>query len=99
MAVTIIKEKCKGCSICVKNCPFGALTLENKLAVVGSSCTNCGVCVEKCPFGAIEKPEEAEEKRDPEPEKDGETYPDIEMDEGIIEKMDKASEPYFRREK
>ena len=62
MAVNIIKEKCKGCSICVKNCPFSALTLENKIAVVGSSCTNCGVCVEKCPFGAIEKPEEAEKK-------------------------------------
>lgn len=62
MAVNVIKEKCKGCSICVKNCPFGAITLENKIAVVGSSCTNCGVCVEKCPFGAIEKPEEAAKK-------------------------------------
>ena len=62
MAVNIIKEKCKGCSICVKNCPFSAIALEDKLAVVGTSCTNCGVCVEKCPFGAIEKPEEAEKK-------------------------------------
>lgn len=55
MAVTIIKEKCKGCSICVKNCPFDAITMEQKLAVIGASCTGCGACVEKCPFQAIEK--------------------------------------------
>ena len=62
MAVKVIKEKCKGCSICAKNCPFSAITIENKIAVVGSTCTGCGVCVEKCPFGAIEKPKEAEKK-------------------------------------
>ena len=32
MAVNVIKEKCKGCSICVKNCPFEAITMENKIA-------------------------------------------------------------------
>lgn len=62
MAVKVIKEKCKGCSICVKNCPFNAVTVENKIAVVASNCTGCGVCAEKCPFGAIEKPGEAEAK-------------------------------------
>lgn len=64
MAVQVIKEKCKGCSICVKNCPFEAITMENKLAVIGSSCTACGVCVEKCPFGAIEKTDEEKEVKD-----------------------------------
>lgn len=64
MAVNIIKEKCKGCSICVKNCPFEAIIMEEKLAVIGSSCTGCGVCVEKCPFKAIEKTEEVKEKKD-----------------------------------
>lgn len=64
MAVTVIKEKCKGCSICVKQCPFGAVSLEGKLAVIGPSCTGCGVCVEKCPFKAIEKTEEKKEKAD-----------------------------------
>lgn len=58
MAVKVISEKCKGCSICAKNCPFSAITMDHKLAVIGNSCTGCGVCVEKCPFGAIEKPEE-----------------------------------------
>ena len=58
MAVQIIKEKCRGCSICVKNCPFEAITMNNKLAEIGTACTGCGVCVEKCPFKAIEKVEE-----------------------------------------
>lgn len=58
MAIKIIKDKCKGCKICVKNCPFEAITMDNKLAVIGGSCTGCGVCIDKCPFGAIEKVEE-----------------------------------------
>ena len=64
MAVNVIKEKCKGCSICVKNCPFEAITMENKIAVIGAACTGCGVCVEKCPFKAIEKTEEEREVKD-----------------------------------
>lgn len=64
MAVNVIKEKCRGCSICVKNCPFEAITMEGKLAVIGSACTGCGVCVEKCPFKAIEKTEEEKEVKD-----------------------------------
>lgn len=64
MAVNVIKEKCKGCSICVKNCPFEAITMENKIAVIGVACTGCGVCVEKCPFKAIEKTEEEREVKD-----------------------------------
>ncbi|MDK2808678.1 MAG: caffeyl-CoA reductase-Etf complex subunit CarE [Clostridiales bacterium] len=64
MAVNVINEKCRGCTICVKNCPFGAITMDNKIAVIGSACTSCGVCVEKCPFGAIEKTEEEKEIKD-----------------------------------
>ena len=57
MAINIIAEKCKGCGKCVRDCPFQAITMENKLPVVGMSCTNCGVCAENCPFGAIERTE------------------------------------------
>lgn len=64
MAVNVIKEKCRGCTICVKNCPFEAITMENKLAVIGIACTGCGVCVEKCPFDAIEKSEEPKDTVD-----------------------------------
>lgn len=55
MAVNVINEKCKGCSKCVKSCPFDAIIMEGRLAVIGTGCTGCGQCVDVCPFGAIEK--------------------------------------------
>ena len=58
MAVRIIDDKCKGCTKCVKACPFDAITMQEKLAVIGASCTNCGACIEECPFEAIEKLDE-----------------------------------------
>jgi electron transfer flavoprotein alpha subunit len=64
MAVKIIDEKCKGCSICIKSCPFDAITMENKLAIINASCTGCGACVETCPFDAIETIEVEKEATD-----------------------------------
>ena len=58
MAIQVIKDKCKGCGICEKACPFSAIKMENKVAVIGSACTACNVCVAKCPFKAIEKTED-----------------------------------------
>jgi len=55
MSLIIAKEKCVGCTLCVKACPFGALYMENKKAVVRpEQCTLCGACVEVCKFDAIE---------------------------------------------
>ena len=58
--ILIDPEKCKGCTKCVKNCPFGALSMEarpdrkQKLAVVdGGACRACSKCVNSCPFKAI----------------------------------------------
>jgi electron transfer flavoprotein alpha subunit len=57
MAVKVIADKCKGCKKCLKNCPFEAITMEGKIASIGSACTGCGQCAEICPFEAIEKVE------------------------------------------
>lgn len=57
MAVKVIADKCKGCKKCMKNCPFEAITMDGKVASIGSACTGCGQCVEVCPFEAIEKVE------------------------------------------
>ena len=64
MAVKVINEKCKGCSICIENCPFDAIEMVNGIAEIGQACTGCGVCIEKCPFHAIEKVEEVKESED-----------------------------------
>ncbi len=53
-SISIIKEKCVGCRRCIGTCPFGAIELKDKKAVIGPKCTLCGSCVESCKFGAIE---------------------------------------------
>ncbi|QAT48654.1 electron transfer flavoprotein subunit alpha [Caproiciproducens sp. NJN-50] len=58
MAVEVLKDQCRGCTKCVKSCPFEAITMENRIAVIGPACTGCGQCVEACPFHAIEKTED-----------------------------------------
>ncbi|MBO6241688.1 MAG: RnfABCDGE type electron transport complex subunit B [Butyrivibrio sp.] len=50
------KVGCIACHICEKNCPVGAITVENNVASIDQDkCTHCGTCVEKCPKKAIQK--------------------------------------------
>ena len=55
--VTIDPEKCKGCSLCSKNCPVSAIhgELKSPFEIDQSKCIKCGVCIAKCPFKAIER--------------------------------------------
>jgi electron transfer flavoprotein alpha subunit len=57
MAIKIIKEKCKGCALCLKVCPFDAIDMVDKLAIINEKCTSCNQCIEACTFKAIEKEE------------------------------------------
>lgn len=48
------KIGCIACHICEKNCPSGAITVENNVARIDQEkCTHCGTCVQKCPKKAI----------------------------------------------
>lgn len=55
IALSINKEKCKGCGICAKNCPNEAITgeLKSPFNINSEKCIKCMACVSKCPFKAI----------------------------------------------
>jgi len=63
--IKVINDKCVGCTLCVKSCPFGAITMENKKALIDTTkCNLCGACVEVCKFDAIVIEKKEKEKID-----------------------------------
>ena len=57
LTYTIDPDKCKGCTLCARNCPAGAITGKVKEAHVidPDKCIKCGVCMSNCKFDAISK--------------------------------------------
>jgi len=54
MSIQIIIEKCTGCTLCVKACPFDAIRIMDKKAVIDlNKCTLCGACKDICKFKAV----------------------------------------------
>lgn len=54
-SLTVVKEWCKGCGICVAFCPRSVLILkDNKVEISDfDSCIQCGQCELRCPDFAI----------------------------------------------
>lgn len=54
-SLTVVKEWCKGCGICVAFCPKGVLILKNEKVEIENIelCIQCGQCELRCPDFAI----------------------------------------------
>ncbi len=50
-------DKCRGCTLCARNCPAGAVsgTVHNPHSIDTSKCVKCGACLDNCKFGAVYK--------------------------------------------
>lgn len=55
LTYSIDKDECRGCTLCAKKCPAGAIsgTLKSPHEIDRDVCIKCGQCVTLCRFGAI----------------------------------------------
>ena len=57
LSYSIVADKCKGCTLCSRKCPVGAIsgTVKNPHVIDTEKCIKCGACMDSCKFGAIIK--------------------------------------------
>jgi len=53
----VITDKCRGCTLCARNCPVNAISgkVKEKHVIDTTKCIKCGQCMANCKFGAIIK--------------------------------------------
>ncbi|MTI67026.1 MAG: 4Fe-4S dicluster domain-containing protein [Firmicutes bacterium] len=53
--ITMDKDKCIGCKMCIKVCPHGVFSISEGKAFINykDKCIECGACSKNCPKEAI----------------------------------------------
>ncbi len=52
-SVRLDKDKCTGCTNCLKRCPTEAIRVrDGKATIIGERCIDCGECIRVCPYHA-----------------------------------------------
>ncbi len=57
LSFTIEPDKCRGCTLCARNCPVNAISgkVKEPHVIDPDKCIKCGLCVSNCHFNAIVK--------------------------------------------
>ena len=57
LSFEVVADKCKGCTLCARKCPVGAISgnVKEPHVIDKDKCIKCGVCMDNCKFGAIVK--------------------------------------------
>ena len=64
LTYVIDREKCMGCTMCMRQCPAGAISVSKytptghkrpSLVIDSAACVKCGTCETVCKFGAVSK--------------------------------------------